>query len=372
MELETMARNTFYQPAEIEYPDRYAAAIKARIHANKRLTAMRKMQAEAPEILAWIQHNGQKYDAEGTWLGKEKHPAGTAPHFLKEAVEKWGGLTDGQLAFARKAYAERTTQNAERDAAEAARKAAIAPWTPGRQVVVGVVVSTRIQEPLEGVYGARSTMKALLVTDEGRKVWVSIPEAIRYTNIEECSEYGNYVADVKGARIQMTVTVETKADDHTFAFGSRPAKASVLAWSEKELAAQASARVAVQAAIEAKPAWTAYHEWKNMVPLFGQSRHTPEEIEAARQRAQELMSAMAEKYPESQAVSGLATIVAAAPAPKAEGTVDLATCPIAQLEEIAATLAYLKAEMPENEIIRKTEREARQILADRKAGVPLV
>ena len=116
-----------------------------------------------------------------------------------------------QAAAFEKAFAEdkaRHENKAQADADREAEKATIPAWENGRQMVEGVVKTRRFQDSDFG-----TVCKIRLVTAEGQGLWVTEPSAI--------------VTEV-GDRVRMNVTVEVSEDDHTFAFGKRPAKAEVV------------------------------------------------------------------------------------------------------------------------------------------------
>jgi hypothetical protein len=95
-----------------------------------------------------------------------------------------------------------------------ATEAASHPAPAGRVVVTGEVVSTRFQE---GDFGPQ--YKMLVKSDEGFKVWCSIPTALLETTTLE---------EAKGRRISFTATLTPSRDDVAFAFGARPTKAAWL------------------------------------------------------------------------------------------------------------------------------------------------
>lgn len=130
---------------EIEHPGAYYAAVDARIKANSSLTRRRKLEAEiandSPEFRAWLlgtepEHIAalreaaqRQYDLDydqnspeqkaldqawKDWYAKVGH----VPGFLIDALRDWGGLTEKQLAFARRAFAENIAKGEQRNAAE--------------------------------------------------------------------------------------------------------------------------------------------------------------------------------------------------------------------------------------------------------------
>lgn len=114
-------------------------------------------------------------------------------------------LTDKQAAALLKAGLR-----AQADAIEASKpRAAVAS---GKQLITGEIVSTKW---VESQYG--ETLKMLIKTDGGAKLWGTLPRAL--TEVE---------GEIKGRRVQFSATVEASKDDPYFGFFSRPTKAAVL------------------------------------------------------------------------------------------------------------------------------------------------
>lgn len=218
--------------SEIEYPDHYEVAVRNRIKANANKTRRRKFEAaianDSDDFKSWITNvtpmalrplESACYNRFGSVEDEEPHRVfraamkawrdrvGYPADFLAEAIHDWGGLTDGQLAYARKSFAESGAKLAERTEAEAERRANAPAWVKGRQIVTGTVVSTRREETDFG-----PTWKMLLSLEDGRKLWCSVPSALMRS-------------DLKARIVTMNVTVTPSATDHSFAFGSRPSKA---------------------------------------------------------------------------------------------------------------------------------------------------
>jgi hypothetical protein len=272
-----MARHGWTPAREIEHPDAYANAVKNRIRMNANTTRRRKMvaalAADSQEFRQWLDVEPldvaladegkalwqaervaneawgvtlQQWRADGgkakreltaeeqvvwdTWQAARRanedfsdryqvqHDKavkaffgryGTCPKFLKDAILEWGGLSDGQLAFARKTWAERVERATKRDAEREALRASAQAWQAGRQLVQGTVISIR---ETENDYGL--SVKLLVQVDNGAKLWVSCPSACVGVQREQV--------------VRMSVNVEPSTDDPTFAFGSRPTKASII------------------------------------------------------------------------------------------------------------------------------------------------
>lgn len=83
----------------------------------------------------------------------------------------------------------------------------------GRYLVIGKVLSTKVQETRFG-----TAYKMLLQNELGQKFWGTIPSA-----------YDGSLADLKGHKVSVTATVEVSGDDQGFAFYKRPKGFEVLA-----------------------------------------------------------------------------------------------------------------------------------------------
>lgn len=124
---------------------------------------------------------------------------------LEAAWNRYGSLTERQEAALVRSFAQR----AERQAARAQENAAVtAPMPTGRVTISGEVIATKYQESRFG-----ESLKMLVKSDAGWKVWGSVPQEFRFDGI-------------KGCRVTFSATVEPK--EASFGFFSRPTKACVL------------------------------------------------------------------------------------------------------------------------------------------------
>lgn len=131
----------------------------------------------------------------------------TAVDIIRKLV-RYGDLSEKQWAFLGKLIDQ--IENADEVQAKREAEAAAAPDAPeGRTVVKGTILSVQVRD---GYWG--SEVKMLVKADEGFKVWSTLPSAISEAE--------------KGDRIEFTVTLKRSDDDRSFAFGSRPSKASIL------------------------------------------------------------------------------------------------------------------------------------------------
>jgi hypothetical protein len=129
-----MAR--FHGAPVIEHPDRYDAAISARIKANATQTRRAK----------WFAADQTRHDLEH-WLMTEAR--GSFAHKMAENLSEWGHLTEGQEAAVRKMRGEavaKRTQWAEQDA-----QSAHVGTVGKREVFTGLVLISAFED--EGPYG---------------------------------------------------------------------------------------------------------------------------------------------------------------------------------------------------------------------------
>lgn len=237
----------------IENYDAWLAGKDRRIKENANISRRRKLEAEiekdGPEFRAWLfgsepphiatlrqasQDEFERSEYEG-YDDNQEHagPArkaftaawqqwikkyGPVPTFLTDALENWGGLTEKQLAFARKIFAERLAKAEGREAREAERRANAQPWTAGRQEITGVVQSARWECYSVNRWNTTTSLKGLVLLADGRKVWTTLPARL-YDSIDS----DKILETIKGSTVTIKVTVEVSKDDPTMAFGKRPA-----------------------------------------------------------------------------------------------------------------------------------------------------
>ena len=126
---------------------------------------------------------------------------------------RYGSISDKAMGFM-KVLLDRI-ENAPRIAAEKAAAKALemanakpVPVVEGRIVIRGEVLSVKLKESFYG-----SVLKMLVKSDEGFKVWGSVPSSI---------EVG------KGDKVEFSAKLERSTDDEYFGFFSRPSKASII------------------------------------------------------------------------------------------------------------------------------------------------
>lgn len=142
------------------------------------------------------------------WLLKQDVYANDFYCSLKRQYEKDGKLSDKQVAAIEKCKAREEKWKAQRE--EDTKNAKPAP--NGRLVVAGEIVSLKI---VHNQWGAmeKMTVKA----DGGYRFFCTVPNSLYDGETE-----------LKGSRVELTVTLKQSNDDPTFAWGKRPSKASFI------------------------------------------------------------------------------------------------------------------------------------------------
>lgn len=130
-------------------------------------------------------------------------------------AREYGAVSEKQLAFVSKILTqldERFAEQERRNAEIAAAKTESGPAPEGRVAVEGTVTKL---DTRENAYTGGVRMVMTVTLDNGARVWGTIPAAI----VEQVEQ---------GARVAFTATFERDSDDETFAFISRPTKASII------------------------------------------------------------------------------------------------------------------------------------------------
>lgn len=174
--------------------------------AKRQATQLAKAQARQREFEAkaaaasaeFILAHKEEVDAMKNYAGRD--------NFLDDLVEKlgtYGSLSEAQLAAAAKVV-------------DRLRKSDVAPDVPfGRLQVTGKVLTTKLQDG----YMGHQTLKCLVATEAGYKVWGTLPKV-----------EGDYIR--KNDMIIFTATLERSEKDPKFGFYTRPTKCSIMARAE--------------------------------------------------------------------------------------------------------------------------------------------
>lgn len=207
-----------FEAARLGLDAKQAAAAQARKEA-KLLKAFNEAVAAEPVLASAVAKLEELRALEGFEWRKNAH---TLQSIVRKCRQYGNGLTEGQTGFVAKLMTwidEDIRRAAEWEAERAAERAVAADAPTGRVVVTGEIVSAKWHDN-----GFDTVLKITVVSDEGYRVWCSIPSDLKYT--------GDMYArpeDVKGKRVQMTVTLKPSEDDVKFAFGTRAAKAKFVA-----------------------------------------------------------------------------------------------------------------------------------------------
>ena len=194
--------------------------------------------AEAAEALGGPEAVAADAAAAIQWItsqdGNNDYMLNMASIFAKTAIPRKRLGFAVSLASVWNREQDRIVERTARADAEAARKADATDAPEGRAEVEGVIVATKTYE---SDYG--TTEKITVLADAGFKVFVSLPSQIagRCETDMETGRPGEWIAPAgRGDRVRFTATFERSADDATFAFGKRPAKAEILARVEEQAA----------------------------------------------------------------------------------------------------------------------------------------
>ena len=134
--------------------------------------------------------------------------------FVQDVMRRFdrkGEITERQLAAVLKTI-ERDAERAEREAVWATEAETAADAPMGKVTVTGEILSVKSQETMYG-----STLKMVVKTEAGWKLWVTVPNSIMGTN-----------QMLTGKTVTLTATVTPSDDDPKFAFGKRPTKAKLV------------------------------------------------------------------------------------------------------------------------------------------------
>jgi hypothetical protein len=211
----------------IEHPAAYDNAVKASIYARANAKRRREFAAAEPKLFEWLTW-GDDYQSAAYVNGEfVKHPLGPAPTFGVKAVQEWGAPKGGAITKLKEIMVEREQRAAQRAEQYAAEKLTAKAWTAGRQDVEGVVISAKTQPGFAPHPRAivADVLKILVKREDGSKIYMTCPRAVEdvyFAELEKGAPNVGTLQWIKGKRVRVTVTVETKDEDPTFAFGKRP------------------------------------------------------------------------------------------------------------------------------------------------------
>ena len=180
--------------------------------------ASRKAYAEASKV--WRDENPEPVlDDNGEEIGAPKFQNPSRDEYtaldIVSRLIKWGNISDKAASFLG-TLLERIENAPEVAAQKAAAKALEmanakpVPVVKGRVLIKGEVLTLKEQE---GFYG--SQLKMLVKSEDGFKLWGSVPSAIA----EEVE---------RGSVVEFNASIKASDDDQYFGFFSRPAKAKLI------------------------------------------------------------------------------------------------------------------------------------------------
>ena len=139
---------------------------------------------------------------------------GSPNRFVQDVMDrliKYGKLSEGQIEAVIGAV-ERDAERAEREEVWATEAKLAADAPTGKVTVTGEIVSVKSQETMYG-----STLKMVVKTEAGWKLWVTVPSSIMGTDEK-----------ITGKTVTLTATVTPSDRDSKFAFGKRPTQARLV------------------------------------------------------------------------------------------------------------------------------------------------
>jgi hypothetical protein len=144
---------------------------------------------------------------------------------MKEAYDRFGGLTPAQITATDKIVTKRIERSIERAMEPLPEKSA----PTGRVTVDGTIISTRVDD---GIYG--SVRKILVKLTDGNKVWGTCPAEVENYVMgwrESDQEIDRETLDARkyvGTMVEFTASFTVSDKDEHFAFYKRPTKVQVI------------------------------------------------------------------------------------------------------------------------------------------------
>lgn len=184
-----------------------ATAKKFRAKELRRGAKERKNARREAEFVAAANEKRAAFDAEFPGFSAELD--GKTHNILvdlREKLDKWGSLSEKQVAFARKLIAEANAPKTELE--------------EGRREMTGTILSVKWRD---SNYGGAFKMTVNL--DDGTRVWGTVPSALETIARDlwnDAYNPGDFEDVFKGATITFTATVSRSDDDVSFGFFKRP------------------------------------------------------------------------------------------------------------------------------------------------------
>ncbi len=141
--------------------------------------------------------------------------------FVQDVMRRFdrkGEITERQVAAVLKTI-QRDAERAEREAVWATEAELAADAPTGKVTVTGEILSLKTQES-----GFGSTLKMIVKTEAGWKLWVTVPTSILSYRLSSVGGGDN----LPGKTVTLTATVTPSDRDSKFAFGKRPSNAKLV------------------------------------------------------------------------------------------------------------------------------------------------
>lgn len=200
--------------------NRFESLTKAEFESLRKAAKLNRERATKKQVF-------DQTIAENPWLTEIPNYASTFLDSLYEQAQKGKRLSEKQIESGQIALAKAK----EREAALQARKAQEAALLDsgvqapeGKITVVGKVLSLKWQD---SAYGG--SLKMLVQSDEGWKVWSTVPSSLVGGNALVNGEWITTSGANEGDTIEFTANLTRSDRDALFAFAKRPTKAKILA-----------------------------------------------------------------------------------------------------------------------------------------------
>lgn len=164
--------------------------------------------------------------SENPWLSEASTYGGVFLNSLYEQAKNGKQLSERQIEAGIKAVAKAKESEAAYQARQAQESALLASGVQapeGKVKVTGTIAKIKWQE---SVYGG--SLKAIVESDEGWKVWVTVPTALQSKESFVNGEWISLPGAEEGDVIEFFATLERSERDPLFAFAKRPTKTKIL------------------------------------------------------------------------------------------------------------------------------------------------
>lgn len=199
--------------------NRFEDLTKAEFDALRKSAKLNRERATKKEVF-------EQTLSENPWLAEVTTYGGDFLDSLYEQAKNGKQLSERQIEAGVKALAKAKEYQAEFEVREAQKRVLLASGVQapeGKTKVVGKVVKIKWQET---VYG--DSLKAIVESDEGWKVWVTVPSSLQDKTVLVEDEWVFTQGAKEGDVIEFTATFQRSDRDPLFAFGKRPTKAKIL------------------------------------------------------------------------------------------------------------------------------------------------